>query len=212
MDFVKLLVTRYFTDVLGMKYVEERENALLFIEGFNKVAVGVYAADFYEESELYKKVGALAGLDAVKIYLAVLPSALPYIDAKYFKNVGVGLVVVDVDKGVDGVDVKIFPKPRQTSTATIDTEKVLEVLRTQLLNYIESQIKRIENSLYEKLKNYIDQKIAEVKKLLTEFNQTGVEIKRLQPESSQTGASQTSQPNTLLSNDWVRILRSKSGG
>lgn len=199
MDFIKLVVARYFTEVLGMKYLEEKDDVLWFEEGLNKVAVGVYVSDFYEEGELYKRINVLMGLGAVKTFLAVLPDALPYVDARHFKSIGLGLVVVELDKGVEGVYVKIFPRARQIQSvaAVADHERLVETLKAQLTAYVESQLRRIENALYERLKNYIDQRLAEFKP---------------QPQPEPKATPPGGQQPQLAANEWVRILRSKGGG
>lgn len=191
MEYVKLLAIRYFTETLGMRYINTDGNVAWLEEGLNKVALGFYFTEVYEGAELYKQVGALLSLNAAKIYLAVLPEAWPFIDSRFFKSHGVGLVVVDPSRGVEGVEVKIYAKPRQISLPQIDVES----LKATLLEYINTEMKKVETSLFEKLRRYIDQRLEERKVEKTEQPPKKVE---------ERGQSQ------LLENEWVRILRSKS--
>lgn len=175
-----------------MKYIGESGWILLFEEGLNKVAVGVYFSEIYEEAEIYKRVGELLTKEVSKIYLAILPEATLFIDPRYFKNQGVGVVVVDPSRGLEGVEIKIFAKPRLTATTVADTNK-FEILKSTMLEYINSQLKKLEETLYEKLKRYIDQRIEEVRR------QTGGQPPR---ETQVT-------PGSVVENEWVRILRSR---
>ncbi|MFN3804342.1 MAG: hypothetical protein ACK4SY_04745 [Pyrobaculum sp.] len=196
MEYVKLLAIRYFAETLGMRYINTDGNVAWFEEGLNKVALGFYLTEIYEGAELYKQVGALLSLNAVKIYLAVLPEAWPFVDSKYFKSHGVGLMVVDPSRGVEGVEVKIYAKPRQISFPQFDINKIVDSLKATLLEYINTEIKKLETSLYEKLRKYVDQKLEERR----------VE-KREQPPKR---AEEPAERSKLLENEWVRILRSKS--
>ncbi len=210
MDFVQLLTVRYFTEVLGMRYLKTEGNAAWFEEGLNKVVVGFYFSEIYEEGELYKAVGVLLSQNAAKTYLVVFPEALPHVDSRYFKTSGVGLVVVDptkVDKAeVDkAVEVKIYAKPRYTTELNLGT---LESVKSDIAKYIETEmkklheqisleLKKIENTLYEKLRVYIDQKIERSKLEARGGGESGRE-------------DGDRQRGGILDNEWVRILRSKS--
>lgn len=200
MDFVKLLLVRYFSETLGMRYVGESGSVVWFEEGLNKVAVLPYLAEVYEEAELYKRVGELMGVAAAKVYLAVLPEATPFVDPRYFKNQGVGLVVVDPAKGLDGVETKIFAKPRPAPAA--DSSRLAESLKTSLAEYLDAQLRRLETSLYEKLRRYVDERIEEMRRQLP------VSAKpETAPKSPE--APPPAPPSSVADNEWVRILRSR---
>lgn len=200
MDFVKLLLVRYFSETLGMKYVGESGSIVWFEEGLNRVAVLPYFAEVYEEAEVYKRVGELMGVAAAKVYLAVLPEAAPFVDPRYFKNQGVGLVVVDPARGLDGVEIKIFAKPRPTPTA--DSGRLAESLRASLAEYLDAQLKKLEASLYEKLRRYVDEKIEEIRRQLPASAKPETAPKP--PE-----APPPAPPSSVADNEWVRILRSR---
>lgn len=200
MDFVKLLLVRYFSETLGMRYVGESGNVVWFEEGLNRVAVLPYFAEVYEEAEVYKRVGELMGVAAAKVYLAVLPEAAPFVDPRYFKNQGVGLVVVDPARGLDGVEIKIFARPRPTPTA--DSGRLAESLRASLAEYLDAQLKRLEASLYEKLRRYVDEKIEEIRRQLPASAKPETAPKP--PETPPPAP-----PSSVADNEWVRILRSR---
>jgi len=199
-DFVKLLLVRYFSETLGMRYVGESGNVVWFEEGLNRVAVLPYFAEVYEEAEVYKRVGELMGVAAAKVYLAVLPEAAPFVDPRYFKNQGVGLVVVDPARGLDGVEIKIFARPRPTPTA--DSGRLAESLRASLAEYLDAQLKRLEASLYEKLRRYVDEKIEEIRRQLPASAKPETAPKP--PETPPPAP-----PSSVADNEWVRILRSR---
>ncbi|ABO09053.1 arcadin-2 [Pyrobaculum calidifontis] len=202
MDFPKVLLIRHFTEVLGMKYAGEGGEVLWFEEGLNRVAVGIYFTDLYEEAELYKRVGALMGLGASKVFLAVLPDALAFVDPRYFKANGVGLVVVDPAKGVDGVEVKIFARARP---AAVEPLKI-DAVKAALHEYLASELKRVEESLFEKVRRYVDQRVEEVKRAL----QAVEEAKRAAPPVQRAAAESAQEPRGGIGeNEWVKILRSK---
>ncbi|WP_281011706.1 hypothetical protein [Pyrobaculum neutrophilum] len=195
-DLPKLLLVKFFSETLGMRYAGESGWVLLFDEGLNRVAVGVYLAEVYEEAEMYKRVGELLGLGASKIFLAVLPEAMPFVDPRYFKSQGLGLVVVDPSKGPEGVEIKIFAKPRPTPQADLGRA---DAVRTALMEYVNSQLKKLEETLYEKLKRYVDQRLEEIKR-----RETTPESPRAEP--------QPAAPSSVAENEWVRILRSRGRG
>jgi hypothetical protein len=199
-DFVKLLLVRYFSETLGMRYVGESGNVVWFEEGLNRVAVLPYFVEVYEEAEVYKRVGELMGVAAAKVYLAVLPEAAPFVDPRYFKNQGVGLVVVDPARGLDGVEIKIFARPRPTPTA--DSGRLAESLRASLAEYLDAQLKRLEASLYEKLRRYVDEKIEEIRRQLPASAKPETAPKP--PETPPPAP-----PSSVADNEWVRILRSR---
>jgi hypothetical protein len=162
------------------------------------VAVVAYFAEVYEEAELYKRVGELLATQAAKMYLAVLPEAAPFIDPKYFKAHGVGLVVVDPSKGPDGVEIKIYAKPRPApSLSTRD----IEPMKATLVEYLETQLKKMEALLYEKLRRYIDEKIEEVRRQLSAMPKQEAAIKSPEPPPT--------TPSSVVDNEWVKILRSR---
>ena len=198
MDFAKLLVARFFSETLGMRYVGDSGGVMWFEEGLNRVAVVAYFAEVYEEAELYKRVGELLATQAAKMYLAVLPEAAPFIDPKYFKAHGVGLVVVDPSKGPDGVEIKIYAKPRPApSLSTRD----IEPMKATLVEYLETQLKKMEALLYEKLRRYIDEKIEEVRRQLSAMPKQEAAIKSPEPPPT--------TPSSVVDNEWVKILRSR---
>jgi hypothetical protein len=197
-DFAKLLVVRFFSETLGMKYVGDSGDVMWFEEGLNRVAVVAYFAEVYEEAELYKRVGELLATQAAKMYLAVLPEAAPFIDPKYFKAHGVGLVVVDPSRGPDGVEIKIYAKPRPApSLNTRDIEPV----KAALVEYLETQLKKIEASLYEKLRRYVDEKIEEIRRQLSAVPKQEAVAKPPEPPPA--------PPSSIADNEWVKILRSR---
>jgi len=199
-DFVKLLLVRYFSETLGMRYVGESGGVVWFEEGLNRVAVLPYFAEVYEEAEVYKRVGELMGAAAAKVYLAVLPEASPFVDPRYFKNQGVGLVVVDPAKGPDSVEIKIFAKPRPAPVA--DLGRVAESLKASLAEHLDVQLKKLEASLYEKLRRYVDEKIEEMCRQL---------LAPARPEAAPKPpeAPPPAPPSSVADNEWVRILRSR---
>jgi hypothetical protein len=197
-DFAKLLLARFFSETLGMRYVGDSGGVMWFEEGLNRVAVVAYFAEVYEEAELYKRVGELLATTAAKMYLAVLPEAAPFVDPKYFKAHGVGLVVVDPSKGPDGVEIKIYAKPRPApSLSTRD----IEPIKATLVEYLETQLKKMEASLYEKLRRYIDEKIEEVRRQLSAMPKQEAAIKSPEPPPT--------TPSSVVDNEWVKILRSR---
>lgn len=193
MEFPKALVIRHFSEVLGMRYVGESNDVLWFEDGLNKVAVYIYFSELYEEAELYKHLTAVVNLNAAKIYLAVLPEAMAFIDSKFFKSQGIGLVVVDPTRGVEGVDVKIYAKARQHYAPVPNSEKLIEAVKTAVLEQLNAQIKTLESSIFEKLKRYIDQRLEEYK----------VAPPSKPPAPPPPGGS------PVVENEWVRILRSR---
>lgn len=198
MDFAKLLVARFFSETLGMRYVGDSGGVMWFEEGLNRVAVVAYFAEVYEEVELYKRVGELLATPAAKMYLAVLPEAAPFIDPKYLKTQGVGLVVVDPSKGPDGVEIKIYAKPRPAPP--LNTRDI-EPIKSALIEHLETQLKKIEASLYEKLRRYIDEKIEEARRQLSAIPKQEAAAKPSEPP--------TAPPGLVADNEWVKILRSR---
>jgi hypothetical protein len=197
-DFAKLLVARFFSETLGMRYVGDSGGVMWFEEGLNRVVVVAYFAEVYEEAELYKRVGELLATPAAKMYLAVLPEAAPFIDPKYFKAHGVGLVVVDPSKGPDGVEIKIHAKPRPAPP--LDTRDI-EPVKAALVEYLETQLKKMEATLYEKLRRYIDEKIEEVRRQLSAMPKQEAAIKSPEPPPT--------TPSSVVDNEWVKIIRSR---
>ncbi|AAL64081.1 hypothetical protein [Pyrobaculum aerophilum] len=194
MEFPKVLVIRHFSEVLGMKYLGESGDVLWFEDGLNKVAVGVYFSELYEEAELYKRLAALVNLNAAKIYLAILQEASAFIDPRFLKNQGIGLVVVDPTKGAQGVDVRIYAKARQQPVPAVNTEKLIEAIKAAVLEQVNNQIKALESSIFEKLKRYIDQRLEEYK---------GAMSGKPPPLPPPPGGS------SVVENEWVRYLRSR---
>lgn len=195
MEFPKALLIRFFTETMGLKYLKEEGDFLWFEEGLNKVVVAAYFRDIYEEAELYKQVGALLAQDAAKTYLAALPEALAFVDVRFFKNHGVGLVVVDPSRGVEGVEIKIYAKPRQASSSQVDVSKIAESLKAALSARIDEELKRLEKSLFEKVKAYVDQRLEELRRRQ--------EVKPPEPQQARPAGP-------IVDNEWVRILRSKT--
>ncbi|MGB9705617.1 MAG: hypothetical protein ACPL3C_09220 [Pyrobaculum sp.] len=196
MEFPKVLVIRHFTEVLGMRYTGEQGEVLWFEDGLNKVAVGLYLSELYEEGELYKRVAALAGLEASKVYLAVLPEGAVFVDPRFFKSQGVGLVVMDSSRGVDGVEVKIYAKARQLQAASVDAGRLAEAVKASVAEYLREQLKALEASITEKVKRYVDQRLEE--------------FRRAAPSAQEPPrAVQEAGGPAVLDNEWVRILRSR---
>ncbi|MGC8994820.1 MAG: hypothetical protein ACP5J0_05395 [Pyrobaculum sp.] len=196
MEFPKVLVIRHFTEVLGMRYAGEQDEVLWFEDGMNKVAVGLYLSELYEEGELYKRVAVLAGLEASKVYLAILPEGAVYVDPRFFKSQGVGLVVVDPSRGVDGVEVKIYAKARRFQAASIDAGKLAEAVKASVAEYLREQLKALEASIMEKVRKYIDQR-------LEEFRRAAPSVQEPPRAVQEAGGP------AVLDNEWVRILRSR---
>ena len=195
MEFPKALLIRFFTETMGLKYLKEEGDFLWFEEGLNKVVVAAYFRDIYEEAELYKQVGALLAQDAAKTYLAALPEALAFVDVRFFKNHGVGLGVVDPSRGAEGVEIKIYAKPRQASASQVDVSKIAESLKAALSARIDEELKRLEKSLFEKVKAYVDQRLEELRRRQ--------EVKPPEPQQARPAGP-------IVDNEWVRILRSKT--
>jgi hypothetical protein len=195
-EFPKVLVIRHFAEVLGMRYIGEQDDVLWFEDGMNKVAVGLYLSELYEEGELYKRVAVLAGLEASKVYLAILPEGAVYVDPRFFKSQGVGLVVVDPSRGVDGVEVKIYAKARRFQAASIDAGKLAEAVKASVAEYLREQLKALEASIMEKVRKYIDQRLEEFRRAAS-------------PVQEPPRAVQEAGGPAVLDNEWVRILRSR---
>jgi hypothetical protein len=179
-----------------MRYIGEQGEVLWFEDGLNKVAVGLYFSELYEEGELYKRVAALAGLEASKIYLAVLPEGAMFVDPRFFKSQGVGLVVVDPSKGLEGVEVKIYAKARQFQAASIDVGRLAEAVKASVVEYLREQLKALEASIIEKVRRYVDQKLEEFRRATS-------------PVQEPPKAVHEAGGPPVLDNEWVRILRSR---
>jgi len=194
MEIAKFLLIRYFSETWGYKLAEEGEGLLVFIDGENTVGIAYSFSDFYEESELYKLIGQLASMDYNKLYLAVAPDASPYLDAKYMKSLGIGLVIVDVSKGIEGVEIKIPAKARsRRQLPQIDLDKlkreITEELKKSILQEIYKEILNIKNDIINQIRNYINE------------NKVGRETAVEQAESN--------LPDDLRGNQWIKILKSK---
>lgn len=193
----RLLLLRFLAEAMGMRLVEERPGLLLLQEGFNRVAVRMLFSDVYEEAELYKAAGEALAAAAEKAYLAVLPPATPFLDSRYLKGQGLGLIVVDPSRGPEGVEVRLHARPRQSGTPSADP-KALEGLRSSLWEALQGELRRLEASLYERLKAYVDRRLEELKR------QAAQEVREPPRREPAAGGS-------LADNEWVRVLRERGG-
>lgn len=189
----RLLLLKFLAEAMGMRLIEERPGLLLLQEGLNRVAVRALFAEIYEEAELYKAAGEALATVAEKAYLAVLPPATPYLDSRYLKSQGLGLIVVDPSKGPEGVEVRLHARPRPLGGPPSDP-KALESLRAALWESLRGELKRLEEALYERIKLYIDRRLEELRR------QAVQETHRQEPPRPSGG---------LLDNEWVRVLRER---
>jgi hypothetical protein len=77
-----------------------------------------------------------------------------------------------------------------------------ESLKASLAEHLDVQLKKLEASLYEKLRRYVDEKIEEMRRQL---------LASARPEAAPKPpeAPPPAPPSSVADNEWVRILRSR---
>ncbi|MEZ0247740.1 MAG: hypothetical protein ABWJ97_00575 [Thermoproteus sp.] len=200
MELARYLLIRFLTEVLGFKLESERDDYLSLYDGGNKVIVKMYFTDIYEESEIYKKINELLQQDCDKAFLAVLRDALPFIDPKHLKSIGVGLISVDAPKGLDGVEIRIQARarPRQIQPA-IDISKVLSAVNAAVAEALNRESKKLEEEIMKRVKSYVDRALEEFRRELS----MRLPTQQAQPPQS----AQQAPPASIAENEWVRLLR-----
>ncbi|MEL9991764.1 MAG: hypothetical protein QXP98_05730 [Thermoproteus sp.] len=204
MELARYLLIRFLTEVLGFRLESERDDYLSLYDGGNKVIVRTYFTDIYEESEIYKKINELLQQDCDKAFLAVLKDALPFIDPKHLKSIGVGLISVDTPKGLDGVEIKIQARarPRQIQQA-VDISKILSAVNAAVAEALSRESKRLEEEIMKKVRSYVDKALEEFRRELS----TRWPAQQAQPPQPTQQAPQ--QVASIAENEWVRLLRRK---
>lgn len=196
MELARYLLIRYLSEVLGFKLESERDDYLVLYDGGNRVVVKVHFVDLYEEADIYKRINELLQQDFDKAFIAVLRDALPLVDPKHLKALGVGLISVDPSKGLEGVEIKVQAKARPRQIQQSDLSRILSAVNAAVAEAISRESKRIEEDLFKKLKAYVDKALEELRH---EFS-AARSMPQQKPPEQQTSPS-------IAENEWVKLLR-----
>lgn len=199
MELARYLLIRYLSEVLGFKLESEKDDYLVFYDGGNKVFVKMHFADLYEETEIYKRINELLQQDFDKAFIAVLKDALPLVDPKHLRALGVGLISVDPPKGLEGVEIKIQAKARPRQAQQLDLARILNAVNAAVAEAVGREGKRIEDELFKKLKAYVDKALEELRR----------ELYAARPAPSPSRPEQQT-PSSIAENEWVKLLRRRS--
>ncbi len=193
MELARYLLIRYLTEVLGFKLESERGDDLALLDGANKVSVKAYFADIYEEAEIYKKINELLQQDCDKAYIALAKDALPLVDPKHLKALGVGLISVDPSRGLEGVELRMPARARPRPAQQVDLSKILGAVNAAVAEAVSRESKRIEEEVFKKLKSYVDKALEDVRRELA--------AGKAEQRTEQQG------PPSIAENEWVKLIR-----
>jgi len=192
-ELARYLLIRYLTEVLGFKLESERGDDLVLLDGANKVSVKAYFADIYEEAEIYKKINELLQQDCDKAYIALAKDALPLVDPKHLKALGVGLISVDPSRGLEGVELRMPARARPRPAQQVDLSKILGAVNAAVAEAVSRESKRIEEEVFKKLKSYVDKALEDVRRELA--------AGKAEQRTEQRG------PPSIAENEWVKLIR-----
>jgi hypothetical protein len=192
-ELARYLLIRYLTEVLGFKLESERGDDLALLDGANKVSVKAYFADIYEEAEIYKKINELLQQDCDKAYIALAKDALPLVDPKHLKALGVGLISVDPSRGLEGVELRMPARARPRPAQQVDLSKILGAVNAAVAEAVSRESKRIEEEVFKKLKSYVDKALEDVRRELA--------AGKAEQRTEQQG------PPSIAENEWVKLIR-----
>lgn len=195
MEIARYLLIRYLSEVLGFRLDSEKDDYLVLYDGGNKVVVKIYFTDLYEEVEIYKRINELLQQDYDKAFIAVMRDALPLVDPKHMRSLGVGLISVDPSRGLDGVEVKIQAKARPKQIAQLDLSKILSAVNAAVAEAMSREGKRIEEEVFNKVKIYVDKALEDLRRELA----AGRPPQQAQPQQQ--------TPASITDNEWVKLLR-----
>ncbi len=193
MELARYLLIRYLTEVLGFKLESERGDDLALLDGANRVSVKAYFADIYEEAEIYKKINELLQQDCDKAYIALAKDALPLVDPKHLKALGVGLISVDPSRGLEGVELRMPARARPRPAQQVDLSKILGAVNAAVAEAVSRESKRIEEEVFKKLKSYVDKALEDVRRELA--------AGKAEQHTEQRG------PPSIAENEWVKLIR-----
>lgn len=193
MELARYLLIRYLTEVLGFKLESERGDDLALLDGANRVSVKAYFADIYEEAEIYKKINELLQQDCDKAYIALVKDALPLVDPKHLKALGVGLISVDPSRGLEGVELRMPARARPRPAQQVDLSKILGAVNAAVAEAVSRESKRIEEEVFKKLKSYVDKALEDVRRELA--------AGKAEQRTEQRG------PPSIAENEWVKLIR-----
>ncbi|KUO84372.1 MAG: hypothetical protein RXO32_03705 [Thermoproteus sp.] len=193
MELARYLLIRYLTEVLGFKLESERGDDLALLDGANRVSVKAYFADIYEEAEIYKKINELLQQDCDKAYIALAKDALPLVDPKHLKALGVGLISVDPSRGLEGVELRMPARARPRPAQQVDLSKILGAVNAAVAEAVSRESKRIEEEVFKKLKSYVDKALEDVRRELA--------AGKAEQRTEQQG------PPSIAENEWVKLIR-----
>jgi hypothetical protein len=192
-ELARYLLIRYLTEVLGFKLESERGDDLALLDGANRVSVKAYFADIYEEAEIYKKINELLQQDCDKAYIALAKDALPLVDPKHLKALGVGLISVDPSRGLEGVELRMPARARPRPAQQVDLSKILGAVNAAVAEAVSRESKRIEEEVFKKLKSYVDKALEDVRRELA--------AGKAEQRTEQQG------PPSIAENEWVKLIR-----
>jgi hypothetical protein len=192
-ELARYLLIRYLTEVLGFKLESERGDDLALLDGANRVSVKAYFADIYEEAEIYKKINELLQQDCDKAYIALVKDALPLVDPKHLKALGVGLISVDPSRGLEGVELRMPARARPRPAQQVDLSKILGAVNAAVAEAVSRESKRIEEEVFKKLKSYVDKALEDVRRELA--------AGKAEQRTEQRG------PPSIAENEWVKLIR-----
>ncbi|MDT7869878.1 MAG: hypothetical protein RQ839_06875 [Thermoproteus sp.] len=195
MELARYLLIRYLTEVLGFKLESERGDDLALLDGANRVSVKAYFADIYEEAEIYKKINELLQQDCDKAYIALAKDALPLVDPKHLKALGVGLISVDPSRGLEGVELRMPARARPRPAQQVDLSKILGAVNAAVAEAVSRESKRIEEEVFKKLKSYVDKVLEDVRRELA--------AGKAEQRTEQQG------PPSIAENEWVKLIRKR---
>jgi hypothetical protein len=194
-ELARYLLIRYLTEVLGFKLESERGDDLALLDGANRVSVKAYFADIYEEAEIYKKINELLQQDCDKAYIALAKDALPLVDPKHLKALGVGLISVDPSRGLEGVELRMPARARPRPAQQVDLSKILGAVNAAVAEAVSRESKRIEEEVFKKLKSYVDKVLEDVRRELA--------AGKAEQRTEQQG------PPSIAENEWVKLIRKR---
>ncbi|MCI4464437.1 MAG: hypothetical protein JHC22_01400 [Thermoproteus sp.] len=195
MELARYLLIRYLTEVLGFRLESERGDDLALLDGANRVSVKAYFADIYEEAEIYKKINELLQQDCDKAYIALAKDALPLVDPKHLKSLGVGLISVDPSRGLEGVELRMPARARPRPAQQVDLSKILGAVNAAVAEAVSRESKRIEEEVFKKLKSYVDKALEDVRRELA--------AGKAEQRTEQQG------PPSIAENEWVKLIRKR---
>jgi hypothetical protein len=203
-ELARYLLIRYLTEVLGFRLESEKDDYLVFLDAANRVLVKAYFTDIYEEAEIYKKINELLQQDCDKAYIAVAKDALPLIDPKHLKTLGVGLISVDPSKGLEGVEVRMPARARPRPAQQIDIARILSAVNAAVAEAVGRESRRIEEEVFRKVKSYVDKALEDVRRELAALSDRQV------PPARPAQRAEAQSPPSITDNEWVKLLRRRA--